>query len=133
MEIKLSEEELDRLCECIALRENKGVYLIEGKLGSGKTALVKQFVKHLGSDASVTSPTYVLCNHYGNGIYHYDIYHKKVAELMALGILEEFEKEGWHFVEWGGDDLARTLDVVMIPYKRLKIEMEGDFRKYIFK
>ncbi|CAM2791557.1 tRNA (adenosine(37)-N6)-threonylcarbamoyltransferase complex ATPase subunit type 1 TsaE [Helicobacter burdigaliensis] len=133
MVIKLQEEELDRLCESISLKENKGIYLIEGNLGSGKTTLVKHFVKFLGSETFVTSPTYVLCNCYGDKIYHYDIYQKKLAELMALGILEEFEKEGWHFVEWGGEEMARLLDKVGIAYKRLSISLVGDFREYTFK
>ena len=28
---------------------------------------------------------------------------------MALGLFEEFDKEGWHMVEWGDDELKQFL------------------------
>ena len=85
------------------------VILLRGELASGKTTFVKEYVKYIGLNYSVTSPTFCLQNIYGNTIFHYDMYNKTLEEFISLGLLEEFEKEGIHFVEWGNDQLERIL------------------------
>jgi tRNA threonylcarbamoyladenosine biosynthesis protein TsaE len=85
------------------------VVLLQGDLASGKTTLVKNYVKLLGLDDEVTSPTFSLQSVYSNKIYHYDVYNKTLEEFISLGLLEEFEKSGIHFVEWGDDRLYDIL------------------------
>ena len=41
------------------------VFALRGDLGAGKTQFVKGFVAGLGSNADVTSPTFVLLHEYG--------------------------------------------------------------------
>jgi tRNA threonylcarbamoyladenosine biosynthesis protein TsaE len=85
------------------------VILLRGDLASGKTTLVKEFVNSLDIKESVTSPTFSIQSLYGDNIYHYDVYNKSLNEFISLGLLEEFEKQGIHFVEWGDEKLEDIL------------------------
>lgn len=130
MEWTLKENELPKLCQALDIKNHCGIYLLSGNLASGKTTLVKAFVSALGSEAKVTSPTFLTALSYGNQIYHYDIYNKDLNELFALGFLEEIEKEGWHFIEWGDENLAKILQQIGLPFCRIVISAESDKRKY---
>lgn len=126
----LKENALFKLCEALDLQNQRGIYLLSGTLASGKTTLVRAFLKALGIKDNVTSPTYLTAVEYGNGVYHYDIYQKDLQELFALGFLEEIEKEGWHFIEWGDENLAKILREIGLPFTRINITMQDDARKY---
>lgn len=78
-----------------------GRVLLEGNLGAGKTTWVQQFIKILGCDETVSSPTYSLINlHDGGRIAHMDLYRvENVQELEVLG-LDELGTQ-WEFIEWG--------------------------------
>ncbi|BDQ27261.1 tRNA (adenosine(37)-N6)-threonylcarbamoyltransferase complex ATPase subunit type 1 TsaE [Helicobacter heilmannii] len=76
---------------------------LQGDLGSGKTTFVQYFCKTLSAPPA-TSPTFSLLHFYKTPklcIYHYDFYLKGFEELHALGVLENLEQEGVHFIEWG--------------------------------
>ena len=98
------------------------IVILRGDLASGKTTLVKNYVKSLGLDDLVTSPTFSLQSIYSNNIYHYDLYTKTLDEFISLGMLEEFEKSGTHFVEWGDEKLQNLL--VDYGYNVILIEIE---------
>ena len=105
------------------------VILLQGTLASGKTTLVKNYVKSLGLKDTVTSPTFTLQSVYGDDIYHYDVYNKTLQEFVSLGLLEEFENHGIHFVEWGGDDLKSILidygfDLITVKIKKIEDKRE---------
>lgn len=85
------------------------IVILRGDLASGKTTLVKNYVKALGCDDLVTSPTFSLQAIYSNNIFHYDVYNKTLSEFISLGMLEEFEKDGIHFIEWGSEKLEEIL------------------------
>lgn len=106
------------------------VVLLQGDLASGKTTLVKNYVKSLGIDELVTSPTFSLQTIYGESIYHYDVYNKTLEEFISLGLLEEFEKEGLHFVEWGDDRLYELLDSYGFNVLKIGIEKLDNKRRY---
>lgn len=108
------------------------VVLLQGDLASGKTTLVKEFIKYKGLDDTVTSPTFSLQSIYGDDIYHYDVYNKTLQEFVSLGLLEEFEKSGVHFVEWGSDDLKTILEDYGFEVLVLKIEKRDNQREYVF-
>ena len=107
------------------------VVLLQGDLASGKTTLVKNYVKFLGIDDKVTSPTFSLQSIYSNNIFHYDVYNKTLTEFISLGLLEEFEKDGIHFVEWGDDKLLNLLNEYGFNTKVVKIKKLNDKREYI--
>lgn len=119
----LDESELSRVCERIKtdLPEG-GVVILQGDLASGKTTLVKTFAKDLGTVESVTSPTFSLQQCYGDRLFHYDIYNHGLDHFIALGMLEELEREGYHLIEWGDAQLMAILKNAGIPVIRIKIE-----------
>jgi len=106
------------------------IILLRGDLASGKTTLVKNYVANRNIDVEVTSPTFSIQSIYGDNIYHYDVYNKTLQEFIALGLLEEFEKKGIHFVEWGDEKLEDILceygfDVIVVT-----IEKKEESREY---
>jgi len=107
------------------------VVLLQGDLASGKTTFVKSYVKSLGSKDEVTSPTFSIQSIYDNNIFHYDVYNKTLEEFIALGLLEEFEKDGVHFVEWGDEKLEHILKEYGFNLLIIKIEKKEESREYI--
>jgi len=105
---------------------NKKIILLNGTLGSGKTTLVKEFVKSFDIDENVTSPTFAIQNRYGN-IYHYDVYQKK-DEFIMLGMIEELEKEAFHFIEWG-EEIEDILKDFGFNYIKINITLKGNIRE----
>lgn len=128
--LMLNENSLHQLCEALDLKNQRGIYLLKGDLASGKTTLVKAMVQYLGNSSVVTSPTFLLAQDYGEGIYHYDIYQKNLEELLEIGFLEELEKEGWHFVEWGDEKLAKILKQIGMDFKKIEILPKQHLREY---
>ena len=107
------------------------IVILRGDLASGKTTLVKNYVKALGLADLVTSPTFSLQAIYSNDIFHYDVYNKTLSEFISLGMLEEFEKHGVHFVEWGDEKLEEILNDY--GYKVILIEIEKKDNKRLYK
>ncbi|MCX6051380.1 MAG: tRNA (adenosine(37)-N6)-threonylcarbamoyltransferase complex ATPase subunit type 1 TsaE [Campylobacterales bacterium] len=127
--LKLSE--LSQLVEEISQNFTSGVVILQGDLACGKTTFVKEMAKKLGVKEDVTSPTFSLQHCYGEKVFHYDIYNHGLDHFISLGMLEELEKEGLHFIEWGDDKLVELLSYAGI--KTLKIEIEkisDDKREY---
>lgn len=125
-EFILKIEELNILIdELKSVIQNKDcIVILRGDLASGKTTLVKNYVKSLGLNDLVTSPTFSLQSIYSDSIYHYDVYNKTIEEFISLGMLEEFEKKGIHFVEWGDEKLQNLLieygyNVLLVEIKKL--------------
>jgi tRNA threonylcarbamoyladenosine biosynthesis protein TsaE len=118
--------DLKKVIKCIK-KSNKNIIILSGTLGSGKTTLVKEFVKSLGLGDKVTSPTFAIQNIYDNKVFHYDLYNKGVDEFLALGMIEELEKEGFHFIEWG-EDLEDVLQTYGFDYLKITITIDGNKR-----
>jgi tRNA threonylcarbamoyladenosine biosynthesis protein TsaE len=119
---------LQEVLECIK-RSGKNIIILSGTLGSGKTFLVKEFVKSLGLNLDVTSPTFSIQNVYDEKVFHYDLYNKGVNEFLALGMLEELEKDGYHFIEWG-EELEEILKSFGIDFLRVNIVLSENTRDY---
>jgi tRNA threonylcarbamoyladenosine biosynthesis protein TsaE len=49
---------------------------------------------------------------------------------MQMGLFEEFEKEGWHMVEWGSDTLKAFLEGVGYNVATIEIEPTKNSRIY---
>lgn len=106
--ISNSEEETFKIASEIANSLNfPAVILLDGDLGAGKTHFVKGFVKALGDDELVTSPTFTIMNEYTDGkvnVYHFDMYRlSSMEEAINLGFEEYFDLKtlnGVSLVEW---------------------------------
>jgi tRNA threonylcarbamoyladenosine biosynthesis protein TsaE len=80
------------------------VFLLEGELGAGKTALVQAMTQQLGYEGVVASPTFGLVNEYPTPtgrLVHMDLYRlSSDEELLHAGILEYLESGDVCFIEW---------------------------------
>ena len=121
--------ELNQVVKAIK-ESNKSIILLRGNLASGKTTLVKAFVESLGIDENVTSPTFSIQQVYDDKVFHYDIYNKELETFLELGLFEEFEKDGFHLVEWGDERLEAILENYGFEYLTVDIESFEDKRIY---
>ena len=58
------------------------------------------------------------------------MYRLEHEEFMQMGLFEEFEKSGWHIVEWGSDALKDFLESVGYNVVTVDIEPELKGRSY---
>jgi tRNA threonylcarbamoyladenosine biosynthesis protein TsaE len=89
--------------EAVAFFKIKDVVLLYGDLGSGKTFVVREFVRLLGLKAEVSSPSFSLINQYCGkiDINHIDLYRiSNEQELINLGLDDYWELDSINFVEW---------------------------------
>ncbi len=121
--------QINELTEYISETFKSGVVVLKGDLASGKTTFVKEMVKMLGVQTQVTSPTFSLQQCYSDKIFHYDMYNHGLEHFIALGMLEELDKEGLHFVEWGDDELVKILNSAEIPNITIEIEKISDNKR----
>ena len=106
------------------------VVFLRGDLAAGKTTLTQAIAKSKGVEGEVTSPTFSLQHCYGKDLYHYDLYRIDHEEFMQMGLFEEFDKEGWHMVEWGSDELKDFLESAGYNVAMITIEALDNARKY---
>ena len=131
MTYRLKLDDLHPVVSKFGRKIKSGVVILKGDLAAGKTTLVKAVVKALGINDEVTSPTFSLQQCYGDSIYHYDMYNHGLDHFISLGMLEELDKEGLHFVEWGDDKLIEILSASGIPTVVIEIEkVSDDEREY---
>lgn len=83
----------------------KNVICFYGKMGVGKTTLIKALCSELGIKENVSSPTFSIVNEYvsieGKPVYHFDFYRiKDESEALDFGCEEYFYKNSLCFVEW---------------------------------
>ena len=107
--------------DIIKYSEHK-VLLFHGEMGAGKTTLIKEICKELGSDDSISSPTFSIVNEYitlkNDTIYHFDFYRiNSVEEAYNIGIEDYFFSGHWNLIEWP-ENISNLL-----PPNSTKIEM----------
>jgi tRNA threonylcarbamoyladenosine biosynthesis protein TsaE len=132
MILSLKLDELATLSKLILEKlPNGGVVILQGDVGAGKTTLTQNFAQALGVLESVTSPTFSLQQHYGERLFHYDMYNHDFEKFRSLGMLEELEKIGFHLIEWGDEALKDFLKIVGFDYITIKItQISNNIRQY---
>lgn len=131
-----NENETMLVGEKLAKTVGKGVvFTLVGDLGAGKTHFVKGFVKGLGSDELVTSPTFTLLNVYERckvPVYHFDMYRlEDISEAQELGFDEYFDLknlDGIVMVEWP----EKVNGLIKCPHIQIRIEnLDSNKRKIV--
>ncbi len=135
MEITASLSKLDKVVTYLdEILPPNAIVFLRGDLAAGKTTLTGAIAKAKGIEGEVTSPTFSLQQCYGTKdgsmLYHYDLYRLEHEAFMQLGLFEEFEKEGWHMVEWGSDELKAFLKGVGYNVTTIDIELKENSRIY---
>jgi tRNA threonylcarbamoyladenosine biosynthesis protein TsaE len=125
MEIEATLDQLDRVLNALEeYLDTHTILFLKGDLASGKTTLTQALLKAKGVDGAITSPTFSLQQCYEGeevAIYHYDLYRLEHEEFMQMGLFEEFEKFGWHLVEWGSPALKELL--LAVGFEVLEVEI----------
>ncbi len=100
-----SEQEQERLGTRLAESVGeRALVFLHGDLGAGKTTLVRGFLRGLGHQGKVKSPTYTLMETYevgGKSVCHMDLYRlADPGELEYLGLRDLLAEQGVILVEW---------------------------------
>ena len=116
----------------------KGVILLIGDLGAGKTTLAKGIVSGFGAAAGeqVSSPTFTLIHEYSGKtagespcptVYHIDLYRlDEPRELATLGLEDIFASGAPVLVEWG----ERFPELMPAERTEIRIrDLDGDDRE----
>ena len=81
------------------------VFAFFGKMGVGKTTLIKHICKKLDVEDNVTSPSFSIINEYktlsGESVFHFDFYRiKNLVEALDIGYEDYFYSDSYCFIEW---------------------------------
>ena len=84
---------------------NEKIWILNGKMGAGKTTLSKHICHELGVTDTVSSPTFSLVNEYitqsEETVYHFDFYRLDTPEeVLGIGISEYFDSGNICLIEW---------------------------------
>jgi len=106
------------------------VFALYGKMGAGKTTLVKEFCRCLGVTDEVQSPTFSIINEYrtakGESVYHFDFYRiAKIEEVFDIGYEDYIYSGCYCFLEW--PELAEDL----LPEGTVRMEISGENERVV--
>ena len=94
------------------------IILLQGDLGTGKTAFTQGIGRGLGVSTTINSPTFTILKEYHAArlpLYHFDLYRiDEPEELMTLGFDDYFSGDGVCVVEWA--ERAETEDAIRSPW-----------------
>lgn len=110
--------------------KGRKVFAFYADMGAGKTTLIKELCRQLGSVDNFSSPTYGIVNEYYSerfqeAIYHIDLYRlKSREELLAAGITEYVSGSNYCFIEW--PELAE--DFLPDEWVKIRIKVNDNIR-----
>ncbi|MCM5663193.1 tRNA (adenosine(37)-N6)-threonylcarbamoyltransferase complex ATPase subunit type 1 TsaE [Galbibacter mesophilus] len=104
MTFNYSLSELNSIAKEVIQASSSKTVLFKGEMGVGKTTLIKEIVKMLGSEDQVSSPTFSLVNEYQlkDGLaYHFDFYRiNDLEEVYQIGVEDYLYSGHWCLIEW---------------------------------
>ena len=108
------------------------IFALAGKMGAGKTTLIKAFCDEIGVAEVVASPTFSLVNEYtdqnGNSVFHFDFYRiEKIEEVYDIGYEEYFYSGSYCFIEWP----ELIMDLMPESFVSVKIEVADNEERII--
>ena len=124
--IKGLEEYPQAAREFIRQMQGARIFAFYGKMGSGKTTLIKSICEELGVEDSINSPTFAIVNEYEDReqrtIFHFDFYRiKSLEEVYNMGYDEYVYSDAICFMEW--PELIEEL----LPQEHIRVDItEGD-------
>lgn len=91
--------------EVIESLNGRNIVAFCGAMGAGKTTLISSIMEYLGSEDTVTSPTFALVNQYRTAteevVYHFDFYRiNRIEEVFDMGYEEYFYSNDLCLIEW---------------------------------
>lgn len=103
--------------------EEERFFAFFGKMGVGKTTLIKEMCEVLGVEDVVCSPTFAIVNEYstaqGESVFHFDFYRlKSISEAYDIGYEEYFYSGCYCFTEW-----TEKIEE-LLPERYVRVEME---------
>lgn len=105
------------------------IYL-QGNLGAGKTTLTRGFLKALGIQGSIKSPTFTLVETYHVSdlhLFHFDLYRLKDSrELLEIGLSDYLTEDAICLIEWPEKALGYLPEATR--YCTIEIPNEGEGR-----
>jgi len=101
-----------------------------GKMGVGKTTLIKALSLQLGVSDIVSSPTFSIVNEYQADeniqIYHFDFYRiEDEKEAYDMGYEEYFFSNAYCFIEWP----EKIPNLIEEDIVQIKMSVEGNKRR----
>jgi len=110
----------------------RGVVLLIGELGTGKTTLVQGIAEGRGAARAedVSSPTFTLIHEYGDpvSVYHIDLYRlDTLEEARRLGLEDIYDAPGLVLIEWG----ERFPELLPRQRVEIRIRSAGEDRRAI--
>lgn len=112
--------------QILAIADGRKVFAFYAPMGAGKTTLIKELCRLLGTTDNLSSPTYSIVNEYAikdkpEKIYHIDLYRlKDMTEALNIGIDDCMDGSNYCFIEW--PDVITPL----LPVQALKIHIAVD-------
>ena len=92
--------DVNRIAKDIIKSSIQKILLFHGEMGVGKTTLIKEICKELGTDDITSSPTFSIVNEYktntNDTIYHFDFYRiNNEEEAYNIGVEDYFDSDAW--------------------------------------
>jgi len=106
------------------------VFALYGKMGAGKTTLIRELCRTLGVTGEVQSPTFSIINEYktlsDDSVFPFDLYRiNKIEALFDIGYEEYMYSGSYCFIEW--PELAGDL----LPEGTVRLEISGEKERVI--
>ena len=104
------------------------IVVLNGELGSGKTAFMQGVSKFFNLEDQICSPTYTIVNEYstplGYPIYHFDVYRLENEIDFIDQIGTDYFQNGICFIEWG------NIIKKILPENTIYIDIAKDKEEY---
>ncbi len=111
--------------ELIREFRDQRIFAFYGVMGAGKTTFIQAMCRMLGSDDTVTSPTFAIVNEYdtneGMSLFHFDFYRiRTMEEAFDLGYEDYFYSGDYCLIEW-----PERIEA-LLPEKYVRVEIIVD-------